>query len=142
MSMNIKEMRQYNRHPVDIPLECSVSEKPMQGNPYMRDLSKSGLSFISRACATPGSNLNIKIPLNGAEFEIEAVVMWCHDMEDHFEMGVKFLDENTEYSMRMVERLCHIEEYRKQVKMLEGRDLSSAEAGKEWVERFADDFQK
>ena len=140
MSMNIEEMRRYIRHPVDMPLECSISNAPMQGNPFMRDLSKSGLSFTSRACAQPGSSLRLKIPLGSVEFEIEAVVMWCHDMEDHFEMGVKFIDDETEYSMRMIEQLCHIEEYRQQVKKLEGRELNSEEAGKEWIAKFAADF--
>jgi hypothetical protein len=40
----------------------------------------------------------------------------------------------------MIEQICHIEHYRKEVKLAEGRELSSEEAADEWIKRYAGDF--
>jgi len=40
----------------------------------------------------------------------------------------------------MIEQICHIDHYRKEVLEREGRQLSSAEAAMEWVTKFAQDF--
>lgn len=137
-------MRQYIRHPTDIPIECSIPETPIEGRPRMRNVSRSGLSFATKTRMAPGTHIHLKIPLNGVNFEVDGVVMWCQDMEQHsdtrYEMGVKFSDDKTEFSVRMIEQLCHIEQYRQQVAEREGRDLNSEQAGREWVTKFANEF--
>lgn len=42
--------------------------------------------------------------------------------------------------MRMIEQICHIEHYRKEVERQEGRRLSSQDAADEWISRYAGDF--
>lgn len=138
--MNIDEMREYIRHPTDIPIGCQAPNLQIDGSPRMRNVSHSGLCFTTKSCINRGSNVHLTIPVNGEDFEVDGVVMWCHDMETHYEMGVKFSDEKTEFSVRMIEQLCHIEQYRNEVKSKEGRELTSEEAGREWVSKFADDF--
>lgn len=146
MSINIEELRQYIRHPTDIPIECSVPDSPdtpdtrAEAKSRMRNVSRSGLCFTTRTRIEPGSQIKLKIPVNNVDFEVIGVVMWRNDMDGSYEMGVKFTDEQTEYSIRMVEQLCHIEQYRQQVQEREGREISSEEAGKEWVKKFASDF--
>jgi len=138
--MNIDEMREYIRHPTDIPIKCNIPDTPVDDSSRMRNVSNSGLCFTTKTKTTPGSSIHIKIPLNDADFEVSGIVMWCHDMETHYEMGVKFSDEKTDFSVRMIEQLCHIEHYRHEIKEKEGRELTSEEAGREWVKKFADDF--
>jgi len=142
MIMNIAEMRQYIRHPTEIPIESHVPDTAANDRSTMRNVSKSGLSFTSSSCVTPGSNIHLKIPLNDVVFEVGGIVMWCHDLEDFYEMGVKFTDDKAEYSMRMIEQLCHIEQYRQQVQEIEGREIDSVEAGREWTSKFAEKPQE
>ena len=40
----------------------------------------------------------------------------------------------------MIEQICHIEHYRKEVERLEGRALSAHEAAGEWISKYAGDF--
>ena len=40
----------------------------------------------------------------------------------------------------MVEQICHIEQYRREVLKKEGRRLSSEEAASEWIVKYASDF--
>jgi len=144
MSQDVSELRQYIRHPTNIPIECHIPDAPVEGRSTMRNVSKSGLSFTSKSCLARGSNIHLKIPLNGVDFEITGIVMWCHDMDDDdsYQMGVKFTNDKTEFSMRMIQQLCHIEQYRQQVLETEGRELSSEEAGKEWTSKFATESQE
>jgi hypothetical protein len=136
--MNIDEMREYIRHPTDIPIICSISNTPIDDQSRMHNVSNNGLCFTSRTKVTTGSNIDIKIPLNDTDIEVNGVVIWCYNMENHYEMGVKFSDEKTDLAVRMIGQLCHIEQYRNDVKANEGRELTSEEAGREWIEKFAD----
>ena len=40
----------------------------------------------------------------------------------------------------MIEQVCHIEHYRKEVMLREGRELSAQEAAREWISKYAGDF--
>ena len=40
----------------------------------------------------------------------------------------------------MVEQICHVEHYRRQVRQIEGRQLDGEEAAQEWVSKYAADF--
>ena len=138
--MNIDEMREYIRHSTDIPIKCNIPNTPIDDQSRMHNVSNNGLCFTTKTKITTGSNINVKIPLNDTDFEVNGVVIWCYDMESHYELGVKFSDEKTDFSVRMLEQLCHIEQYRNEVKANEGRELTSEEAGREWVNKFADAF--
>jgi hypothetical protein len=53
---------------------------------------------------------------------------------------VTFLDAEVAFLARMVEQVCHIEDYRQSVSRIEGRQLSAEEAATEWIDRYARDF--
>jgi hypothetical protein len=40
----------------------------------------------------------------------------------------------------MVEQVCHIKQYSKEILEKEGRKLSDEEAAVEWIEKYAKDF--
>ena len=55
-------------------------------------------------------------------------------------MGVEFLDRDDSFRARMVEQVCHIEQYKRQVLETEGRVLNGEQAAKEWIRRYAASF--
>ena len=71
-----------------------------------------------------------------------ARVAWCRKDNEHYEIGIEFLDRDEATSARIVEQVCHIEHYKQEVRESEGRDLSSEEAAREWIKRFAASFPK
>jgi hypothetical protein len=73
-------------------------------------------------------------------FEIAARVVWNRQQDNVYETGVEFIDERDAYKARMVEQICHIEDYRKRVLKEEGRQLTSKEAALEWIEHYAKNF--
>ena len=70
-------------------------------------------------------------------------VVWCSEKNGGYEVGIGFMtSEQKMFLLRMVEQLCHIEHYRNEIARIEGRDLSSEEAAKEWIKKHADSFPR
>lgn len=131
-------MRQFMRHPSEMPLNFSVTGKNYA--PDMKDISEGGLCFVSPKPLSCGTRIFIQIPVLQEHFEAEAVVVWCQAVEKLYDVGVNFADTATEFAARMVEQLCQIEIYRKKVAKEEKRFLTSEMAAKEWISRYADNF--
>ena len=135
-------MRQFIRHPVDVPIEVSTDGGEALSEFHTHDISVGGLAFRTTFAVKPGANIAVRIPYVQPVFEARARVVWCrqHDHTDGFELGVSFLDAEDAFLARMVEQVCYIEDYRKNVHRLEGRELSSEEAAVEWIDKYAGRF--
>lgn len=143
MLINVKEsytVRKYIRHPSDIPIEVELVESIDHKTENLLNVSLGGLSFHSKTRLNMGTLLKIKISFVEPKFETFATVVWCKDSENNFEIGVKLLNVQDAYRTRMVEQVCHIEQYKREVESVEGRNLSGAEAATEWINKFGHDF--
>ena len=132
-------MRQYIRHPVDIPIEYELKEGHEQ-KVSLQNLSVGGLCFRTKEAIRKRTAITIRILLTRLVEPIEGVVVWCGTQDGHFEVGVRFRDDRTAFQVRMIEQVCLIEQYRNNAFAQEGRVLSAEEAAQEWVERYAKDF--
>lgn len=143
-------MRKYIRHPSDIPINFCVSNNDAPQAHRVKDVSVGGLCFNSDKPVERGTPIHIHIPVvmqpqssdrqAPDQFDADGVVAWCRPEGGGYSVGVQFADANTRFGLRMVEQICHIEHYRADVLQAEGRTLSSEEAAREWVERYAADF--
>ncbi|MEI6563742.1 MAG: PilZ domain-containing protein [bacterium] len=133
-------MRQFIRHPSDVPIEYRLVDVANHTQDYLRNISTGGLCFSSRVDIPVGAEILIQIPLRKPVFEVKGVVTWCQPVEDHFEVGVKFIDTRTELGMRMAEQVCYIEHYKKEIFEKDGRLLTGEEAAVEWIATYAQDF--
>jgi hypothetical protein len=143
---NESVMRRFIRHPTDIPIDYQIHESEPPVARKIRDVSEGGLCFNTDRPMQRGTHIRIQIPLSvqvGSEhrpFEADGVVAWCRKEGENYAVGVQFDDKSTQFGVRMVEQICHIEHYRYDVLQEEGRVLSSEEAAREWVERYAAEF--
>jgi len=133
-------MRKYIRHPTDIPIKYKIEENDPHKDEFLKNIGHGGLCFQSKKCIPKGTELIIHIPIRKPEFIIKGLVLWCKELDKGYEVGIKFMDVHSEYRVRMVEQICYIEHYRREVLVTEGRKLSHTEAAKEWIEKFANDF--
>lgn len=137
------DQRRFIRHPASVPIIVSGEETDAANPPEGRaqDVSAGGLSFLSSKPLKRGRRIRIVIPHVKPPFESTARVCWCHRSKPRgYMVGVQFNDKETLFRMRMVEQICHIEEYRRSVLECEGRDLDPAAAAEEWISRFAAGF--
>ncbi|MBK1722292.1 PilZ domain-containing protein [Thiocystis violacea] len=139
--------RQFLRHPSDVPISYSLREVVSSQSDYLRNIGAGGLCFTSRIPISPGTNIHIEIPIAEPVFEADGIVVWCQSSEQvytdqAYEVGVRFNGVEAEYSIRMVEQVCHIEQYRQDVLKEEGRSLTSEEAALEWIQKYAARFPR
>jgi hypothetical protein len=135
------EPRRFIRHPTNIPIHWSLGEIVPHGGEHLQNISEGGLAFISHHDIPVGATIDINIPIVRPEVALIGKVVWCRPTEDGcFEVGVRFTDAGQHFKMRMVEQVCHIEQYKNEVFENEGRALTSEQAAMEWISRFAKDF--
>ncbi len=130
-------MRQYIRHPFAVPIKYKMDDTGRIHEDDMRNISEGGLSFQAQTPIEKGAEIIINIAVKSPAFEAHGIVMWCKEELDHFEVGVQFDSPTAEFGMRMVEQVCYIEQYRRDVKEFEGRELSPEAAAREWIEKYA-----
>ena len=135
-------MRRYIRHPSDIPVEIEPILTP---SPRERDrlsnVSLGGIAFNSTNRFDVGNLVRVRIPFVSPEFLATGQVVWCTgNAETGYEVGLELLDQDEAFKARMVEQVCHIEHYKREVVALEGRQLTGEQAAMEWIQKFADKF--
>ena len=135
-------MRKYIRHPSDIPIEIDQQESGVQATESLMNVSLGGLSFHSKEPLQKGKILKVRIPFVDPPFETLAKVAWCEANVNYFDIGVELLDKDDAYKARMVEQICHIEHYKREVLDTEGRQLTGTEAAAEWINKYAHVFPR
>ena len=133
-------MREFIRHPLDIPIKYRIQDSNTIGINNLKNISLGGLCFKSSVPLASGIQLILSIHIIKPAFKAKGVVAWCNKEEDSFDVGVNFFDSDTEYRVRMVEQICQIEHYRKDIQHREGRIISAEKAAEEWIEKYASDF--
>lgn len=134
--------RRFIRHTADVPIEVravpgSDAVVVQQGT----NVSEGGLAFVSDACLDEEGTIEVRIPEVDPPFEAQARVVWCKPEDDgRYLVGVQFLDARDEFKARMVEQVCTIEKYRKDVLEQEGREISAQDAAAEWIQKYAGRF--
>lgn len=134
-------MRSYIRHPLDMPIEIQASN-PQPSGPDLRDIGHGGLSFRYSRPVPVGATIRIRIAVTNPVFEAVCRVAWCEEEGDSYRVGVEFLDQADRYRARMVEQVCQIEEYRRDMQAKHGRVLTAQEAAFEWISKFAKSFPR
>lgn len=135
-------MRQYLRHPSDVPIAYRLGEVVANRSHYLRNIGKGGLCFSSRIAIALGAHIHIEIPIAEPVFKADGIVVWCEPADDDFEVGVRFEGVDSDYGLRMVEQVCQIEHYRHEIYKSEGRLLTSEEAALEWIQKYAAGFPR
>jgi hypothetical protein len=133
-------MRNFIRHASGIPLDVKVETSENTHSHQAVNISQGGISFISKKAIQTGKLVSIRVPAISDTFKFEGQVAWCKKDGRSYTIGIQFYDVEQSFTARMVEQICHIESYRKEVSKTEKRKLSSDEAAEEWIALYADKF--
>ena len=135
-------MRNFIRHPADIPIKIIKNESDDYYRQPLQDISIGGLRCRLNEPLAIGDEIKIIIDLVEPILEISGRVVWCRAADTAYELGIEYQGEEDVYRLRMVEQICHIEHYRKEIQIREGRNISSEQAAREWIDKFADGFPR
>lgn len=132
--------RRFIRHTADVPLEVRTVREHAGGPRQGVNVSFGGLAFVSDVPVPHGTIIEVRIDQVKPPFEARARVVHCEPEEDRFCIGVQFLDASDAFRARMVEQVCSIDRYRRQVLEREGRELTGQQAAEEWIREHAARF--
>lgn len=135
------DMRSFIRHPLDIPIEIHPADGVEKTEQQLNNVSAGGLSFSSPSPLEVGSSIRLRIAIVKPAFEAKGRVVWCRNENGTFDIGVEFVETRDAFKARMIEQVCHIEHYKREIREKEGRDLSGREAALEWISKYANTFQ-
>jgi len=128
------------RHPQEIPIEVqSVGLRAQDCLPACNAGLAELVVEVSR-CINVGEVVVVSMPSVNQGARICGKVIWLAKSADGYVIAVSFYSEKDAFRMRMIEQICHIEVYKKQVLAREGRALSDEEAAAEWITCFAASF--
>ena len=141
---NNPKFRKFIRHPSDVPIQVSLNRVADNQTDHSKDklhnVSLGGLAFISSQALPQGKTVKICFPLLDEEHSLTGKVVWNKKIQQGYEIGLQFEDPDELYRLRMIEQICHIEHYRTELAILEGRHVSSEEAAREWIKQYAGEF--
>lgn len=132
--------RAFIRHTAGVPIEVRAVPGSAGVKLESTNVSEGGISFVSDRDFAIGSVIEIRIDEVDPPFEAHARVVWTSPEDGRFCIGVSFLDAADAFRARMVEQVCSIERYRREVEATEGRTLTAPEAADEWIAKYAGRF--
>jgi hypothetical protein len=139
-----KKIRKFIRHPADVPLQVTLDweeeENDESIDQTITNVGLGGLAIVSQKPLEVLQRVRICIPLLQQDNYLVGNVVWCEKSGKNYEIGIEFEKSRDAFRIRMIEQICHIEHYRKEVERLEGRELSAKEAAGEWISKYAGDF--
>jgi hypothetical protein len=139
------EKRNFIRHMADMPIEIRLQDIVTHRTEYLNEISFGGLSFRSAIQVPLDTIIDIRIPLVRPVFSAQGKVVWCRpDGKDKtiFDIGVEFLGPKDSFKIRMLEQICHIENYKQELAEKTGRPVTGEQAAIEWIRKYADKFPR
>lgn len=131
----------YIRHPSEIPAQLSLCSPADFKHRSIDAAGHIGISITTEQFYPMGTPMNFQISFQKPAFQAVGHTTWCIPQRDgSFLTGIIFDDPETAYAVRMIEQICHIEQYRQAIETSEGRQLTQEAAASEWIARFAKDF--
>jgi len=126
--------------PIQVTLDWVEDENDETVDQTITNVSLGGLAFMSQQPLEVLQRVRVCIPLLQQDNHLVGNVVWCEKSGKGYEVGIEFEKSRDVFRLRMIEQICHIEHYRKEVERLEGRALSAQEAAGEWISKYAGDF--
>jgi hypothetical protein len=142
-AVRVVDTRQFLRHPLDVPLRCTVKSVAEQDAAGLRNISDGGAAFYSSHKYRKGQAVEMTFPVFKTCPIIRGKIIWAmpdKDVPGQFINGLKYADARDRKLIRLVEQICHIMSYRVMQEHLTGKVLSAEEAAKEWIGKYADSF--
>ncbi len=126
--------------PIQVTADWVEDEDDETLDQTITNVSLGGLAFVSPKPFEVLERVQICIPFLEKDNTLVGNVVWCERSGSVWEIGIEFEKSRDAFRLRMIEQICHIEHYRKEVRQQEGRELTTQEAASEWIAKYASDF--
>lgn len=135
-------IRRHVRHVTGIPIEVSLDyhQHFQAADDTITNVSLGGLCFVASDRLDINEAIQVRFPLLDEETLIDGKVVWCNKTTRGYEVGLEFNDPAEVERLKMIEQIRQIENFRNDAEQQDGRKLSSEQAAREWISKYAGDF--
>jgi hypothetical protein len=135
-------IRRHIRHVTGIPIEVTLdfNHSYQVEDDSITNVSLGGLCFIASDRLDVDESIQVRFPALNQERSLDGKVVWCNKTNKGYEVGLAINDPAEIERLRTIEQICQIENFRKEQEEQAGRKLSSEQAAREWVNRYAGEF--
>ena len=135
-------IRRHVRHVTGIPIEVTIdfNQSYLAEDESITNVSLGGLCFIASDRLDINESIQVRIPVLNQEHNLDGKVVWCNKTAKGYQVGLEFNDPEEVDRIKMIDQICQIEGYRQDLEKRNGRKLSSEQAAREWVNRYAGEF--
>jgi len=121
-------IRQFDRHPTDIPFKFKLNSMIGEHEHTLKDISQGGLCFRAHGGISPGTGMCICIPFARDPCRLSGKIAWCRKTNQGlYEMGIAFSQTMEAPALQQIDR---IEVYRKSYGQACGHRITSEDAGR------------
>lgn len=135
-------MREFLRHPSDIPVDVRILRQTDLRPAQLKDVSVGGVCCRVARPIRAGCQVEFAVPSLCSGFTGRGVVVWCQPAADTFQVGIQFVNYRDRFQARLVEQLSQIEHFRREMEQSEGRFMDGEQAAREWISRHAEEFDR
>ncbi|KEF31313.1 MAG: PilZ domain-containing protein [Gammaproteobacteria bacterium] len=132
-------MRRFIRHPTEFPILIFAGDCASGDEASMCDISQGGLACRLTRKLRVGETVALGIPSIQQDYRIAGQIVRCRRCRAGYRIAVQFSDEAESFKTKMVEQVCQIEHFRREL-CREGCELDSEAAAREWISRFGGQF--
>lgn len=135
-------IRRHIRHVTGIPIEVSLEyhHNLQAAEDTISNVSLGGLCFVADDRLDIDEAIQVRFPLLDKETLIDGKVVWCNKTTKGYEVGLEFDDPAEVERLKMIEQIRQIENFRSDMEQQDGRKLSSEQAAREWINKYAGEF--
>ncbi len=135
-------IRRHVRHVTGIPIEITLGRRftHFAAEDHVGNISAGGLCFVADGRFEPGEPIQVRIPILDRDTQLDGRVVWCNGTDHGYETGLEFDDPERGDQLRIIDQICQIECYRREVEKIDGLVLSAERAARESVLRNANDI--
>ncbi|WP_417531153.1 PilZ domain-containing protein [Marinobacter lipolyticus] len=132
-------MRRFIRHPTDFPILVFSNDSSHGDEASLCDISQGGLACSLKRKLRLGEAVALGIPSLEQDYRISGQIVRCRRCGKGYRVGIQFSDETEAFKSKMVEQVCQIEHFRREL-CRDGCEIDIETAAREWIERYGSQF--
>lgn len=135
-----KHVRHVTGIPIQVKLDYATTDFEDGNEDTITNVSLGGLSFIADDRLEIAETIQVRFPVLYLDTTLSGKVIWCQKTRKGYEVGLEFDDKDEMERLKMIDQITDIEQYRRRKETIEGRQISSEQAAREWVTKYAGSF--
>ncbi len=125
-------MRTFTRYNTHLAIEILMPDSNIETE-RLSSISYGGMQLNADIPLAVGETFAFRLPALNSSVQFFGEVKWCHNADNHYDIGVEFVNNDSLLTENIVEQVYYIEEHYTQQREA-GRKINMEDAAAEWMD--------